>query len=158
MESSWSSFFAGATLVATILVGGPILREAVAQSAAAAAPAEKPYFVEWVYRVKYGSQDEFFDIFKKYQIPILDREKELGYVTSYTIYAPNLHVSEDSRWDYRVIIAYRNQEAAGHGQEVTKQLFSDTEALKRDESRRWELTQNHWGLPIHVVDPKASEH
>jgi hypothetical protein len=157
MERNWSSFFAGATLVAVILVGGPILREAVAQSAAAAAPVQKPYLVEWVYRVKYGYKDEFFEIFKKYQIPILDREKELGYVTSYSIYSPSLHTSQDSRWDYRIIITYRSQESAGHGAEVTRQLFPDTEALKRDENRRWELTENHWDLPIHVVDAKASQ-
>jgi hypothetical protein len=34
--------------------------------------------VEWVYKVKWGHQEEFFDIFKKTQIPVLDQEKQLG--------------------------------------------------------------------------------
>ena len=32
------------------------------------------------------------------------RQKQLGYVKGFTVYAPSLHTSEDSRWDYRVII------------------------------------------------------
>jgi hypothetical protein len=67
---------------------------------------EKPYLVEWVYKVKWGHNDEFFDLLKKYQLAILDKEKQLGYVTQYTLFAPGLHTSEDQRWDYRVFIVY----------------------------------------------------
>jgi hypothetical protein len=28
----------------------------------------------------------------------------LGYVLDYTVWAPSLHTSEESRWDYRVVI------------------------------------------------------
>jgi hypothetical protein len=41
---------------------------------AAAVPAEKPVIVEWVYRVQYGHKDEWWRIFKKYQIAILERQ------------------------------------------------------------------------------------
>ncbi len=83
---------------------------ALATGAHAAPP--KPYQVEWVYRVKYGFQDEWWSIFQKYQIAILDREQQLGYVTRYTVTRPGLHVSEDSRWDYRIVITYPNQDGA----------------------------------------------
>jgi len=126
-------------------------------SSPAASNTDKSYLVEWVYRVKYGHQDEWWKIFQKYQIATLDKEKQLGYITAYTIYGPGLHTSEDSRWDYRVEITYRNQAAAGHGGEVEKQLFPDRDAARKEEDRRWELTENHWDLPIHVVDPHAAE-
>jgi len=126
-------------------------------SAASGSAAEKPYIVEWVYRVKWGHKDEFFDIFKKYQLPVLDKEKQLGYVTDYSIYSPSLHTSQDSRWDYRVIIVYKNQGSTGHAEEISKQLFPDQAALKREEQRRWELTEVHWDLPIHVVDPNGTD-
>ncbi len=134
---------------------------AAAQQAPAVvtAPATKPVIIEWVYRVQYGHKDEWFRIFKKYQIAILERQKQLGYVKEYTIFAPSLHTSEDSRWDYRVIII-RTAEDAPPGQseaEIAKQLFPDQEAFKREENRRWELTANHWDLPIHVVQPNAEE-
>ena len=126
-------------------------------SVASVAAIEKPYIVEWVYRAKWGHKDEFFDIFKKYQLPVLNKEKQLGYVIDYSIYSPSLHTSQDSRWDYRVIIVYNNQESTGHAEEISKQLFPDRAALKLEEQRRWELTEVHWDLPIHLVDPKDTE-
>jgi hypothetical protein len=132
---------------------------AAAAQPAAVVPAPKPVIVEWVYRVQYGHKDEWWRIFKKYQIAILERQKQLGYVKEYTVFAPSLHTSEDSRWDYRVIIV-RASEDAPPGQsegEVAKQLFPDQEAFNREENRRWELTTNHWDLPIHVVKVDAVE-
>ena len=124
--------------------------------ATAQTPPAKPHQVEWVYRVKYGYQSEWWTIFKKYQIAILDREKQLGFVSGYTVTRPGLHTSEDARWDYRIIITYPNQDGATHESEVDKQLFPDRAAEARDEQRRWELTVNHWDLPIHDIDPDQS--
>ncbi len=130
---------------------------ALAQAAPFRAPA-KPYAVEWVYRVKYGYQAEWWKIFRTYQIAILDREKQLGYVSGYTVTRPGLHTSEDSRWDYRIVITYPDQTGATHEAEVDRQLFPDRAAEARAEQRRWELTLNHWDLPIHDIDPhKAPE-
>ena len=132
---------------------------AAAAQPAAVVPAPKPVIVEWVYRVQYGHKDEWWRIFKKYQIAILERQKQLGYVKEYTVFAPSLHTSEDSRWDYRVIIV-RASEDAPPGQsedEVAKQLFPDQETFNKEENRRWELTTNHWDLPIHVVKVDAAE-
>ncbi len=111
--------------------------------AATAAPAPKPYQVEWVYRVRYGFQDEWWKLFQKYQIAILDREKQLGYVTSYIVWRPGLHTSEDARWDYRIEITYPNADGATHEGEVERSLFPDRQTLQREENRRWELTANH---------------
>lgn len=111
------------------------------------------YKVEWVYRVRYGHQAEWWKIFQKYQIAILDREQQLGWVTRYVVYRPGLHTSEDARWDYRIEITYPNYEGSRHEGEVERQLFPDRIQLERDEQVRWELTLNHWDLPIHDVDP-----
>ncbi len=146
-------FFA---LLAFLAPGSGHARQAATSSAPLAA---KPETEEWVYRVRYGYRDEWWRIFRKYQIAILERQKALGYVKEYTVYAPSLHTSEDSRWDYRVIIV-RTSEDAPPGQsedEVAKQLFPDQATFKKEENRRWELTANHWDLPIHVVNLDKSE-
>jgi hypothetical protein len=124
------------------------------QAATASVPVPKPVTEEWVYRTKYGYKDEWWAIFKKYQIAILERQKQLGYVKDFTVYAPSLHTGEDSRWDYRVIIVHASSSAPpGQSEdEVAKQLFTDQITFKREENRRWELTTNHWDLPIHVVN------
>jgi hypothetical protein len=115
-------------------------------------PDVKGYEVEWVYRVRYGHIDEWWDIFRKYQLAILQREKQLGYVLDFRVYHPQLHTDEAARWDYRVEIVYRDFDGSLHEDEVTQQMFPDTATLKREENRRWELTENHWDLPIYQVD------
>ena len=132
---------------------------AMQQAAAAPLPTRKPVIVEWVYRVQYGHKDEWWRIFKKYQLAILERQKQLGYVKEYTVFAPSLHTSEDARWDYRIIIV-RASEDAPPGQsedDIARQLFPDQETFTREENRRWELTTNHWDLPIHVVKVDAAD-
>ena len=131
---------------------------AQAQPAPPAQPAvsaKSTYQVEWVYRVRYGFIDEWWDLFRKYQIPILDREKALGYVLDYRIYHPQFHTDEAARWDYRVEITYRDVDGSRHEEEITDALFPDAATRKREENRRWELTVNHWDLPIHQVDPRV---
>jgi hypothetical protein len=123
--------------------------------AAAVSASDKPYLVEWVYKVKWGYTEEFWQLFKKYQFATLNREKELGYVTSYTVYRPGFHMGEDSRYEYRIVIAYKNISSSTHGSEVEKQLFPDQATMKREENRRWELTVAHYDVPIRVVDPNG---
>ncbi|MEI9996971.1 MAG: hypothetical protein WDM91_20420 [Rhizomicrobium sp.] len=128
----------------------------LALTGASRAQEGKPYRVEWVYRIQYGHQSEWWKIFQKYQIAILDREKQLGYVTSYVVDRPGLHTSEDSRWDYRIVIAYPDYAASTHEREVQRRLFPDETVLEREEQRRWELTLNHWDLPIREIDPHSA--
>jgi hypothetical protein len=115
-------------------------------------PDAKGYEVEWVYRVRYGFIDEWWDIFRKYEVPILDRAKQLGYIIDYRIYHPQLHTDEAARWDYRVEITWRDFDSSKREEEIAQTLFKDPETRKRDERRRWELTANHWDLPIYQVD------
>jgi len=141
-----------------VVIALAVVPQARGQQAAAnptVSATEKPYLVEWVYKVKWGYADEFWQLFKKYQIATLNREKELGYVTSYTVYRPGYHTGEDSRWEFRIVIAYKNISSSGHGSEVEKQLLPDQATMKREENRRWELTEAHYDLPIHTIDPNG---
>ena len=149
------SLLFGALAVAIALAGVPQARGQQAVANPTASATEKPYLVEWVYKVKWGYADEFWQLFKKYQIATLNREKELGYVTSYTVYRPGYHTGEDTRWEFRIAIAYKNISSSGHGSEVEKQLFPDQAEMKRGENRRWELTEAHYDLPIHTIDPNG---
>ena len=125
-----------AVVLASALFG--VSRARGQQSAAnpAVSTAGKSYLVEWVYKVKWGYADEFWQLFKKYQIATLNREKELGYVKSYTVYRPGYHTGEDTRWEFRIVIEYKNIASSVHGSEVEKLLFPDHEAMRRGENRR----------------------
>jgi hypothetical protein len=143
----------GLSLIAALACLQPIAHAYQTANPAAAKPAHTET-EEWVYRVRYGFHDEWFQIFRKYQIAILERQKQLGYVLDYTVWVPGLHTSEDSRWDYRIVIVRASHDAPiGQSEdEVAKQLFPDQAAFHHDENRRWELTTNHWDLPIHQVN------
>ena len=155
--------FAKRTLISlslsTVLIFIPPAAHAFQAVNTASATTTQSETVEWVYRIRYGFHDEWFQIFRKYQIAILERQRQLGYVLDYTVWAPGLHTTEDSRWDYRIVIIRTSHDApAGQSEaEIAKQLFPDQAAFRRDENRRWELTTNHLDLPIHQVDPNKSE-
>jgi hypothetical protein len=144
-------------LLATALtLSGPGAR-AADPAPKAAPPPLPPYLVEWVYRAKWGSSEEFWRLFEKYQIPLLDKEKQLGRVLTYTVYRPGLHTSEDQRWDYRVVITYRDILATTQSQDLPKQLFPDQATFRREENQRWSLTVAHYDLPIRIIDPHSAE-
>jgi hypothetical protein len=168
LKSSQAWYIPGNVILASILTVAALFaitvfawaRQSPTRLVSAASDSAKEDFTEeWVYRVQYGHKDEWFRIFKKYQLAILERQKQLGFVKQYTVWSPGLHTSEESRWDYRVIIVRSSYEApSGQSEdEIAKQLFPDQAAFKLEENRRWELTANHWDLPIHVVDLDAAE-
>ena len=148
LSNKFAKTWVAVGILAALAVGG---RLALAQRPSSPAP----YIVEWVYRVKWGHQDEFWQIFQKYQIATLNKEKELGGVVKYEVFRPGLHTSEDQRWDYRIVIYYKDVASSSQGGAVERQLFPDRAALKREENRRWELTEVHWDLPIRQIDPNA---
>ena len=116
----------------------------------------QPYIVEWVYKVKLGHQDECWRIFQKYQIATLNKEKEQGGVLKYEVFRPGLHTSSEHRWDLRVVIYYKNQSSGSAAAAIEKQLFPDQETFRREELQRWDLTEDHWDLPIRQIDPNAA--
>jgi hypothetical protein len=142
-------------LIVLFLIAGFSLTPGVAH-AQAAKPGVEGYQVEWMYRVRYGFIDEWWDLFRKYEVPVLDRAKSLGLVLDYKIFRPNQHMDEAARWDYRVEITYKDYASASKVGPLFNELFPDAATRKKEEQRRWEMTANHWDLPIYQVDPTKS--
>jgi hypothetical protein len=125
------------------------------QIADAQAPQGNPYIEEWVYKVKLGHESEFWQIFRKYQIATLEKQKDEGSILKYEVFRPGLHTSDDHRWSYRIVIYYKDTTSPSRASAIEKQLFPDQDAMKREETRRWDLTEDHWDLPIRQADPHA---
>ncbi len=125
-------------------------------SAQSLAPT-KTYCEEWVYRIKLGHAEEWWQLFQKYQVPELDALKRSGDVLSYSVVRANLHMDEAARWDYRIVVVFKDFNTVGaliqREDQLLLQLFPDAAARKAAETRRWDLTLNHWDLPIAEVDP-----
>lgn len=113
-------------------------------------PASADYFtVENYYKVKWGYEDEFIELWKKNHYPLLKKAMEKGDIIKVTASKPMLHSGEDTRWDFRVIIVFKNSEMA-FSPDLTKpyrkQLYPDLDKLEKDEHHRFELLISHWDV------------
>ena len=60
------------SILATVLVISGLQLDGIGRLAAQSPATTSTYLVEWVYKVKWGHTDEFLEIFKKTQVPVLD--------------------------------------------------------------------------------------
>lgn len=127
------------------------------QSASAQTGITKEYFtVENYYKVKWGYADEFIDIWKKNHYPLLKKAMEKGDIISVTPTKPMLHSGEDTRWDFRVIIVFKNSKLAfdpGLTTPYKQLLYPDSAKLVRDEQHRFELLIAHWDVLTEKILP-----
>ena len=118
---------------------------------------EETFTVENYYKVKWGHAGEFIDLWKNNHYPMLKKAMEKGDIISVTAQRPNMHSGEDTRWDFRVTIVYKNL-TAGFDNNVTeqykKELYPDLDKLKKDEQHRFELLLAHWDLMIEKIELK----
>ena len=133
--------------------GWPLL----GQGAPAQGGANQPYTMEYYYKVQWGHQQEFLNLFLKNHYPLLKKEVESGRMLEVKIETPANHMTEEARWDYRVTIRFKNSTVAttSDPQEATyiRQLWPDQETYKREEQRRFEILLAHWDLPIMDITP-----
>lgn len=119
-------------------------------------PSQKsePYIEEYYYKIKWGYAEEFVTLYKKNHYPILLKLKEQGKVLSIKVEAPTMHATEESRWDYRVTVIWRDRFAPfdqSDGGSLLQTLYPDQEKYKKEEQRRFELLLGHWDVPITPV-------
>jgi len=128
-----------------------------AQGAPPQVAADQPYTMEYYYRVQWGHQQEFLQLFLKNHYPLLQKGVERGRMISVKIETPANHMPEDGRWDYRVTVRFKNSTVATtvNPQEESwiSQLWSDQETYKREEQRRFEILLAHWDLPVTDITP-----
>jgi hypothetical protein len=134
-----------------------VARPMFAQGAPPQGAADQPYAMEYYYKVRWGHQQEFLQLFLKNHYPLLQKIVESGRMMSVKIDQPANHMTEDARWDYRVTIRFKNSTMATTAnpdeERLIKQLWPGQETYKRDEQRRFEILQAHWDLPVMDITP-----
>jgi hypothetical protein len=131
----------------------------LAQGAPPQMAADQPYTMEYYYKVQWGRQQEFLQLFLKNHYPLLRKNIETGRILTVRIEQPANHGTEDGRWDYRVTIRFKNSTVATSAnpdeERLIKQLWPDQEKYKREEQRRFEILMAHWDLPVTDITPSA---
>ncbi len=120
--------------------------------------ANAPYAMEYYYKVQWGHQQEFLNLFLKNHYPLLKKEVAGGRMLSVRMETPANHMTEDQRWDYRVTIVFKNSTMATTAdpaeEALTRQLWPDQATYQREEQRRFELLLAHWDLPVTDITPR----
>jgi hypothetical protein len=152
------ALFGGPMKTAILLTLVTIFTPAVfAQGAPPQGSADKPYVMEFYYKVHWGHQKEFLDLFLKNHFPLLQKIEESGRILALKIETPANHITEDSRWDYRVTITYKNSTVATTSnpdeEALIKKLYPDQATYQHEEQRRFEILLAHWDLPVSEVTP-----
>jgi hypothetical protein len=133
-------------------------RSVLAQGSPPHATADQPYAVEYYYKVQWGHQQEFQQLFLKNHYPLLKKNIESGRILSVKIETPANHMTEEARWDYRVTIRFKNSTAATTAnpeeERLIQQLWPDQVVYKREEQRRFEILLAHWDLPVTDITPQ----
>ena len=129
----------------------------LAQGAPPQMSADQPYTMEYYYKVQWGHQQEFLQLFLKNHYPLLLKQADSGRILSVRIEQPANHTTEDGRWDFRVTIRFKNSTVATTSnpdeERLIKQLWPEQDRYQREEQRRFEILVAHWDLPVTDITP-----
>ncbi|MFY8037154.1 MAG: hypothetical protein ACOVMQ_08305 [Cyclobacteriaceae bacterium] len=120
-------------------------------------PTDQTFTIENYYKVKWGYAEEFLELYKKNHYPLLKKAIEKGDIVLFKLEKSRQHAAEDSRWDFRVTLVFKNVQTAfdpNLTEPYKKALYPDLEKLKKDEQRRFEILLAHWDVEVAPVDPE----
>jgi len=142
-------------LAAWSLLGAGNVREAAALQAPASQTAGNAERTVWYfYKVKWGHQDEFVELFKKNHLPVLKAQQETGRMTAVRTFVPTYHGDGRADWTFAVAITFRDSAAmtGPSGEDaIVKRLYPDQATFKKEEQRRFEILDAHWDVPLNEL-------
>ena len=135
-------------MIIVLLFGFAGLAQAPAQQAAG-----EPKTVWFFYTVKWGSQDEFLDLFQRNHYPILKEMEKNGLYLSVKTFVPENHGDGRSDWTFAVeLVEPAKRPASPTEEEIVAKLYPDRAKLQKEEQRRFELLVAHWDVPLNRID------
>jgi hypothetical protein len=154
MTTRWSRLIAGA--IASAWIVGAAAVPTTAQ-APAAQTAERGTTTTWYfYKVKWGYQDEFVDLFKRNHYPILKAQRDAGRFRSVRTYVPRYHGDGRADWTFAVEIVANDDFKGGQSEEeIVRKLYPDQDTFRKEEQRRFEILEAHWDVPLNAIDLDA---
>jgi len=139
------------TVLFLVVLGlAPAYAQAPAQQAAATPERTVWYF----YKVKWGFQDEFTDLFRRNHLPVLKEEIKAGRMKSVRTFVSEYHGDGRADWTFAVEIVYRDVAAMtgpSDDEAIQKRLFPDRAKFLKEEQRRFELLDAHWDVPLNTL-------
>lgn len=116
--------------------------------------ADNSITVAYFYRVKWGSHDEWLELFRRNHWPILREGVREGRMLDVKLFGPRFHGDGRADWDLMVTITYRDWAAVeAHAEPgLAERLFPDRQRYEAEEQHRFELLEAHWDVPLEGLD------
>jgi hypothetical protein len=140
-----------AAAIASTSAGAPALLRAQAPAAQSASTAERT--VWYYYKVKWGYQDEFVELFRRNHLPVL-KDQIPSRIVSVRTYVPTYHGDGRADWTFAVEITYRDAAALlapSQEEAIQRRLFPDRPKFLKEEQRRFEILEAHWDVPLNML-------
>ncbi len=102
--------------------------------------------IENHYKIAPGKSEEWLALYKKWHLPLLKELQKEGRLLSIAIFRPHMHQG-GPEWHFRVLLRFSSFAVLGdeeHNQKILRRLFPNQEELRKNEQRRWEITERHW--------------
>jgi hypothetical protein len=144
--------------IVTLIVFGMIIAGAAGtaqapQKPSSGAPDAAPRTTWFFYKVKWGSQDEFLDLFQRNHYPVLKARLDAGHYASIRTFTPTYHGDGRADWTFAVeLIERAGTTGLPTEPEIVKKLYPDQAKFRREEQRRFELLEAHWDVPLTAVN------
>ena len=145
----------------TLLSAAPVAGQSPKDTSVAALPASRPIIVESYYRVRWGSEAEFKELYNRNEASLLQEMQRKGFISNLRFEEPFTHFPGDARWTLRATITYRDAAAAVEVdgpydrafEEARKRLRPDKKAFDAEQARRFALLEDHWDVIVTPFDP-----
>ena len=145
----------GLALAAVLAILVPAAFAVLRAQAPAAQSADRPERTTWYfYKVKWGYQDEFVQLFQRNHLPILREEMKSGRIKDVRTYVPTYHGDGRADWTFAVVITFKDtaaMTAPSNDAEIAKRLYRDQDKFQKEEQRRFEILDAHWDVPLNEV-------
>jgi hypothetical protein len=138
-------------LAALALVAGIAIGAAIPVTRAQSASGERT--VWYFYRVQWGHQDEFVELFKKNHYPVL--KAQMGdRLVGFKAYVPQFHGDGRADWTFATELVFKSDEkfyGPSGEQAIVQRLYQDLAKFRQEESRRFQILDAHWDVPLREV-------
>lgn len=112
---------------------------------------EEAVTVAYYYKVKWGFQDEFLNLYNKNHYPVLEAQLKTGRLLDIQTYIPRFHGDGKADWTFLTVLVFKNWETLNdpaHEEEIKERLYPDQGTFQREEARRFEILEAHWDVPL----------
>lgn len=118
---------------------------------------EDPVTVAYFYKVKWGHQEEFLELYKKNHYPVMEAMVKSGRLLEVKTFVPSFHGDGRSDWTFMSVLIFKSWDVMNdesEGKRIVKELYPDRERFEREERRRFELLEAHWDVPLRKAPMK----